>query len=60
MILNVHSNASYLFVSKGKSHNGGYFLLGSLPVNDEPIKFNRNIAITCEIFKLVTESADEA
>jgi hypothetical protein len=31
MILNVHSDASYLSAPKAQSHAGGYFFLGSVP-----------------------------
>ena len=60
MILNVHSDASYLSAGKGRSRAGGYFFLGSLPVDNEPIQLNGNIAITCAILKLVAASAAEA
>ena len=60
MVLNVHSDASYLTAAKGRSRAGGYFFLGSLPRNNEPIKLNGNIAITCAILKMVPASAAEA
>jgi hypothetical protein len=60
MILNVHSDASYLSAGRGRSRAGGYFFLGSLPKEGTPIKLNGNIAITCAILKLVAASAAEA
>ena len=60
MILNVHSDASYLSAARARSRAGGYFFLGSLPVNSLPIKLNGNIHITCAILKLVAASAAEA
>ena len=36
MILNVHSDASYLSAAKGRSRAGGYFFLGSLPTDGNP------------------------
>ena len=60
MILNVHSDASYLSAAKGRSCAGGCFFLGSLPNNGKPIQLNRNIMITCKILKLVASSAAEA
>ena len=60
MILNVHSDASYLSAGRGRSRAGGYFFLGSLPQEGTPIKLNGNIAITCAILKLVAASAAEA
>ena len=38
MILNVHSDASYLSGAKGRSREGGYFFLGSLPTNGKAIQ----------------------
>jgi len=37
MILNVHSDVSYLSASKARSHAGGYFFYGSLPHDRDPI-----------------------
>jgi hypothetical protein len=60
MILNVHSDASYLSAPKDCSHAGGYFFLGSIPHDGDPIKLNGAIHITCAILKLVAVSAAEA
>ncbi len=60
MILNVHSDAPYLSAPKAHSHAGGYFFLGSIPQDGDPIKLNGAIHITCTILKLVTASAAEA
>ena len=60
MILNTHSDASYMSAGKGRSRAGGYFFLGSMPRDGEPIQLNSNIAITCAILKLVAASATEA
>ena len=60
MILNVHSDASYLSAGKARSRAGGYFFLGSLPKNKHPIRLNGNVQITCSILKLVAASAAEA
>ena len=60
MILNIHSDASYCSAGRGRSRAGRYFFLGSIPVNGQPIKPNRNIHITCAIIKLVAASAAEA
>ena len=43
MILNVHSDTSYLSTGKARSRAGGYFFLGSLPTNKQPIRLNGNI-----------------
>ncbi len=60
MDLNVHSDASYLLAPKAQSRAGGYFFLGSIPVNGDPIKLNGTIHITCTILKLVAALAAEA
>ncbi len=60
MILNVHSDASYLSAPKACSRAGGYFFLGGIPHDGDPIKLNGAIQITCTILKLVAASATEA
>jgi hypothetical protein len=60
MILNVHSDASYLSAPKARSRAGGYFFLGSLPHDGDPIKLNGAIHVTCTTLKLVAASAAEA
>jgi len=60
MILNVHSDASYLSAPKARSRAGGYFFLGSLPHDGDPIKLNGAIHVTCTILKLVAASTAEA
>jgi hypothetical protein len=60
MILNVHSDASYLSAPKARSRAGGYFFLGSLAHDGDPIKLNGAIHVQCTIIKLVAASAAEA
>jgi hypothetical protein len=60
VILNIHSNASYLSAPCAHSCTGGYFFLGSLPIDGNPIKLNGAIQIICTILKLVAASAAEA
>jgi hypothetical protein len=60
MVLNVHSDASYLSAPKARSRAGGYFFLGSMPKDNLPIKLNGWILVTCTILKLVAASAAEA
>jgi hypothetical protein len=55
-----HSDASYLSAPKARSRAGGYFFLGSIPRDTEPIIINSVIHITCTILKLVAASAAEA
>jgi hypothetical protein len=60
MILNVHSDSSYLSAPKARSRASSYFFLGSIPQDGNPIKLNGAIHITCTILKLVAASAAEA
>ncbi len=60
MILNVHSDASCLLAPKARSQAGGYFFLGSLPHNADPIKLNGTIHVQCTILKLIAASTAEA
>ena len=60
MILQAHSDASYLTAPKARSRAGGYFFLGSLPRDDHPIHLNGVIDIMCEVLKSVAASAAEA
>ncbi len=60
MILNVHLDASYLSAPHDCSRAGGYFFLGSIPKDGDPIKLNGAIHITCTILKLIAASAAEA
>jgi len=60
MILNLHSDDSYLSAARGRSQAGGYFFLGSMSKSGEPIFLNGTIAVACAIIKIVTASAAEA
>jgi hypothetical protein len=60
MILNVHSDASYLSAPRARSRAGGYIFLGSLPINGDLIKLNGAIHIAYTILKLVAPSTAEA
>lgn len=60
MVLNVHSDASYLSEPGTKSRVAGVFFLGDEPHNGKPILLNGNIFIVCGILKFVVASAAEA
>ena len=60
MVLNVHSDASYLTASQARSRAGGHFFLGSIPKDGCPIKLNGAILTQCAILKCVAASAAEA
>jgi len=57
MILNLHSDASYLSAARVRSRSGGYLFLGSPTKDGKPISLNSNIAVTCAIIKIVAASA---
>ncbi len=57
---NVHPDVLFLSAPKACSHAGGYFFLGSIPQDGDPIKLNGAIHITCAILKCVAASAAEA
>ena len=59
MILNVHSDASYLSAPKARSCAGGHFFLGSLLHDGDPIKLNGAIHVTYTILRLVAASTAE-
>eukprot|EP00804_Cyclotella_cryptica_P028165 CCRYP_011030-RA/>CCRYP_011030-RA protein AED:0.16 eAED:0.16 QI:0/0/0/1/0.25/0/5/0/1115 len=60
MVLNVHSDASYLSVKAAKSRVAGIFFLGSIPKHNQPIQLNGTITVLCTILKFVAASAAEA
>ena len=60
MVLNVHSDASYLTAPKAPSRIGGHFFLGSTPQHNKPIKLNAPVLSICGILRLVASSAAEA
>ena len=60
MILQIHFDASYLTAPKSRSRAGGHFFLGSVPVNNVPIKLNGTIHSLCKILRFVASPAAEA
>ena len=60
IILNVHSDASYLSAPNARSRAAGYYFLGSVPKNRQLIKLNGAIHVLCTVLKLVASSAAEA
>eukprot|EP00956_Cyclotella_meneghiniana_P014503 scaffold21710_cov36-Cyclotella_meneghiniana.AAC.1 len=60
MVLNIHSDASYLSATRARSQVAGYYFLGSVPTDDAPIKLNGAILVFCGILKFVVASAAEA
>ena len=60
MILNIHSDASYLSERGARSRAAGHFFLGSVPKDGEPIKLNGAVHVLTTILKFVSSSAAEA
>ena len=60
MILNVHSDASYLTAPKARSRIGGHFFLGQVPIDNKPIFINGPILSLCTVLRTVAASAAEA
>ncbi len=54
MVLNMHSNASYLTEAKAYSCLCGHFFMGWMPVDGEPIKLNEAFHIRNSIMSLTT------
>ena len=60
MVLNIHSDTSYLSAPNAQSRSAGYYFIGSVPKNCQPIKLNGAIHILCTVLKLVASLAAEA
>ena len=60
MVLNVHSDASYLSAPNARSRAAGYYFLGSVPKNCQTIKLNGAIHVLCTVLKLVASLAAKA
>ena len=60
MILNIHSDASYLPESRARSRTAGHFFLGSIPKKSEPIPLNGAIYVHSGIIKFVVNPEAEA
>ena len=60
MIMNIHSDASYLSESKARSRACSHFFMGWKPVDGKPIKLNGTFYTNSVILKFVVASAAEA
>ena len=60
MALQIHSDASYLSVTKGRSRAGGHIYLGTKSNSTKPMLNNGAILTICGIIKHVMSSAAEA
>ena len=60
MILQIHSDASYLSEPTARSRAAGHYFLGWLPQDGQPIRLNGSIYTMCTVLKFVASSAAEA
>ena len=60
MILQIHTDASYLSEPKAQSRAAGHYFLGWLPHDNQPIRLNGAIYTMCTVLKFVASSAAEA
>ncbi len=60
MILNIHSDASYLFETGPCSSTCGHFFMGWMPNNNEPIQLNGAFHTNSTIMRFVVAFAAEA
>ena len=60
MIMNIHSDASYLSEGRARSCTCGHFFMGWLPRDDEPIRINGAFHVSTDIICFVVASAAEA
>jgi hypothetical protein len=60
MVMNIHSDASYLSETKARSRACGHFFMGWMPKNGEPIQLNGAFYVNTTILRFIVASAAEA
>jgi hypothetical protein len=60
MIMNIHSDTSYLSETGARSRACGHFFMGWMPEHGEPIKVNEAFDVNATILKFTVASAAEA
>ena len=60
MVMNIHSDVSYLSAPNSRSRACGHFFLGWLPVDGEPIRLNGAFHTLSSILQFVVASTAEA
>jgi hypothetical protein len=60
MVMNIHSDASYLSETKARCRACRHFFMGWVPKNREPIKINGAFHVNATILKFTVVSAAEA
>ena len=59
MVLNIHSDASYLSETNARSRTCGHYFMGWDPKNNEPIRVNGAFFVNTTILRFVVASAAE-
>ena len=57
MILQIHTDASYLSEPKARSRAAGHYFLGWMTQNKQPIRLNSSIYTLYTVLKLIASSA---
>jgi hypothetical protein len=57
MVMNIHSDASYLSESKARSRACGHFFMGWMPKDGAPIKINGAFHVSTNVIRFVVASA---
>ena len=60
MVLNIHSDASYLSESRARSRAARHYFMGSVPEMGKPIQLNGNILVVSSVLRFVVSSTAEA
>jgi hypothetical protein len=60
MVLNIHSDASYLSEPNTRSRACRHFFMGALPIDGKPIKLNGAFHTLCAILQFIVTSTAEA
>ena len=60
MVLQIHTDASYLSEPKTRSRAAGHYFLGWIPYDNQPIRLNGAIYTMCTVLKFIASSAAEA
>ncbi len=60
MVMNIHSDASYLSEGKARSRTCGHFFMGLVPKDGDPIRINGAFHVSTNIIRFVVALAAEA
>jgi hypothetical protein len=60
MVMNIHSDASYLSEGRARSRTCGHFFMGWMPCDGDPIRINGALHVSTNVIRFVVASAAEA